>query len=190
MPIILFIGLYGTSRSRGVENLILSVPYLDEGVLAFVSWGSLEDELKALAREQSLTDRVFFTEPVLPSEVVGYITSASVGVVTPLRVSFNHYYALPNKIFDYINAGLPVVTSNFPALRAVVEGYHLGKICDPEDPRDIAAAINWVLADKDRYEELKRNALEAAKVFNWENESKKLLDVYERLDSGKDGSAV
>ena len=76
---------------------------------------------------------------------------------------------------------MPVVGSNFPELKRVIEGYRLGKTFDPENPEDIASAINWVLSDKDRYEEMRRNALEAAKIFNWENESKKLLSLYEGL---------
>jgi len=76
---------------------------------------------------------------------------------------------------------LPVVASNFPALKAIVEGYRLGCTCDPEYPRDIANAINYVLADKSRYKEMKKNALETAKIFNWENESAKLLQVYRGL---------
>jgi glycosyltransferase involved in cell wall biosynthesis len=179
VPIILYVG--GFSPGRNLHNLILSVPYLDKGMLAFLGWGPLEDELKALVKKKKLHDRVFFTQPVQPNEVIRYIASASVGTVIHTCLSLNHYYATPNKLFEYIGAGLPVVSSNFPALSSVVEGYNLGKTCNPEDPRDIAAAINWILSDKERYSELRKNARKAAKVFNWENEAEKLRDIYERL---------
>ena len=74
-----------------------------------------------------------------------------------------------------------VVSSDFPALKEVVEGYGLGCTFDPEEPESIAAAINWLLADEQRYDTMKRNALEAASIFNWETESKKLLEIYRRL---------
>jgi glycosyltransferase involved in cell wall biosynthesis len=80
-------------------------------------------------------------------------------------------------------AGLPVAGSNFPELKKVIEGYDLGKTFNPEDPRDIAGAINYVLSDKDRYERMKANALKAANIFNWENESKKLVEIYKRLQN-------
>ena len=74
-----------------------------------------------------------------------------------------------------------MVSSDFPALKEVVEGYKLGSTFDPEKPESIAEAISWVIADEQRYDRMKENALEAAKVFNWENESAKLLEVYREL---------
>ena len=125
--------------------------------------------------------RVYFTEPVAPDRVVYYSVSASVGVVIYLRTSLNNYYATPNKLYEYISAGLPVVSSNFPALSEIVEGYGLGGTFDPEEPKSIAAAINQVLADEQRYDTMRKNALEAATIFNWETESRKLLEIYGRL---------
>jgi len=76
---------------------------------------------------------------------------------------------------------MEVVRCDFPALTEVVERYGLGCTFDPEDPESIAAAINRVLGDGKDYEAMKKNALEAAKIFNWETESGKLLEVYRRL---------
>ena len=87
-----------------------------------------------------------------------------------------------------MSAGLPVVSSDFPGFRSVVAGHDLGKTCDPENPRAIAAAINWVLADKARYAKMKKNALKASKIFCWENESKKLIEVYEKLGNKRNVS--
>ena len=185
VPIIVHLGIF--SSSRGSEKLVSATPFLNNGVIVFLGWGvsveegDLEGGLEELVRRRGWGDRVLFAPPVAPEEVVRHISSAQVGVVTFFNISLNHYYATPNKLWECMNAGLPVVSSNFPVLRAIVEGYHLGCTCDPEYPRDIANAINYVLSDKCRYEEMKRNALEAAKIFNWENESEKLLEVYRRL---------
>jgi glycosyltransferase involved in cell wall biosynthesis len=86
-------------------------------------------------------------------------------------------------------AGLPFVASNFPELRSIIESYHLGRTFDPDDPKDIAKAINDVLSDSGRYEQMKRNAIEAAKIFNWENESKKLLAFYRSLGKERNRDA-
>ena len=67
---------------------------------------------------------------------------------------------------------------NFPSLKEIVEGYGLGFTFDPEEPESIVEAINWILAAERRYDTMKRNALEAARIFNWENESAKLLNTY------------
>jgi len=184
VPIIVHVGIL--SKARGSEKLISAIPFLDHGVVVFLGWGAEEEKLRGLVRQRGLEDRVLFAPPVEPDQVVGHISSAQVGVIPLLNVSLNHYYATPNKLWECLNAGLPVVSSNFPALKAIVEGYRLGCTCDPEYPRDIANAINWVLADKKRYKEMQRNALEAAKIFNWETESRKLLEIYRRLSRRTD----
>ncbi len=179
VPIILYQG--GFIRGRGLDKLVLAAVHLDRGVLVLMGWGDLETELRGLVKKKGLERRVYFTEPVAPDRVVYYCMSASVGVVIYLRTSLNNYYATPNKLYEYISAGLLVVSSDFPALKEVVEGYGLGFTFDPEEPESIAAAINWVLGDEQRYDTMRKNALEAARIFNWETESKKLLEIYRRL---------
>jgi glycosyltransferase involved in cell wall biosynthesis len=178
-PIIVYTG--GYIHGRGLHNLVSSATYLDRGVLVFIGWGVLEEKLKRMVKEKGLEKKVFFTEPVLPNELVAFISSASLGVVIYQNTSLNNYYACPNKLYEYVHAGLPVVSSNFPGLREIVDGYQLGQTFDPEDPKDIAAAINHTICDEKRYNDLKKNALQAAGLFNWENESQKLLALYEGL---------
>jgi glycosyltransferase involved in cell wall biosynthesis len=189
VPIIVHLGIF--SKSRGSEELVSATPFLNHGVIVFLGWSVEESDLEGsnleeIVRRRGLGDKVLFAPPVAPDQVVGYISSAQVGVVPFLNVSLNHYYATPNKLWECMNAGLPIVSSNFPALKAIVEGYRLGCTYDPEYTRDLANAINYVLSDECRYEEMKKNALEAAKIFNWENESKKLLEVYRRLSKSAD----
>jgi glycosyltransferase involved in cell wall biosynthesis len=184
VPVILYQG--GFIGGRGLDQLVLAVTHLDKGVLVLMGWGELETELRALVREKGLQQRVYFTEPVPPDEVTYYCISASVGVVIYQNTSLNNYYATPNKLYEYIHAGLPVVSSNFPALKEIIEGYGLGCTFDPEEPESIAAAINRVLADGQLYDKMKRNALKAAKIFNWETESRKLLEIYRRLSQQND----
>ena len=146
-----------------------------------MGWGKLEAELRKLVKKKGLEKRVYFTEPVAPEQVVYYCMSASVGVVIVQCTSLNNYFATPNKLYEYINARLPIVSSDFPALKEIVEKYGLGCTFDPEKPESIAAAINFILADEERYNAMRENALEAARIFNWETGSQKLLEIYRRL---------
>jgi glycosyltransferase involved in cell wall biosynthesis len=184
VTIIVHVGIF--KKSRGSEKLVSAAPFLNDGVIVFLGWSNEEAELKELVRSRGLEDRVFFATPVAPGQVVTHISSAQVGVVLFRNFSLNHYYATPNKLWEYMNAGLPVVASNFPVLKAIVEDYRLGCTCNPEDPQDIANAINYILSDRSRYEEMKKNALEAAKIFNWENESVRLLEVYMKFSQSAD----
>ena len=187
VPIIVHVGVF--SRSKGSEKLVSAAPFLNHGVIVFLGSSKEEVELKGFAARKGVRDKVLFAPPVEPEQVVGHIRSTQIGVIPFLNINLNHYYATPNKLWECMNAGLPIVASNFPALKAIVEGYRLGCTCDPEYPRDIANAINYVLADKGRYEEMRRNALKAAKIFNWETEMLKLLAVYQMLNEQSSGAS-
>jgi len=124
---------------------------------------------------------VHFFDAVPYDEVTRYAMSADIGLVLHKNICLNYYYASPNKLFECMAAGLPVVGSNFPDRKKYIEGYNLGVTCDPESPEEIAEAINYTLSDETRYNEMRKNALEAAKIFNWENESRKLVTLYQGL---------
>lgn len=168
--------------NRGLEKAIESMLYLPDCHLVFMGFAPdyYKKSLQVLARRLGVEKRCSFLEPVPVDQITVYAADADVGIAAIENVCLSYYYCSPNKIFEYINSGLPVVSSNFPELKNVVEGYNIGKTFDPDDPMDIAKAINDVLSD---YEEFKQNVQKAAWVFNWENESKKLLSIYQTLES-------
>ena len=179
--IVLYMGRI--SSVRGVEEGILSLKYLSQCSLVIFGFGPDQyiSSLKEIIGNEGLTDRVYFFDAVPFNEVTRYAMSADVGLVLHQNVSLNYYYVSPNKLFECMAAGLPVVGSNFPDLKKYIEGYNLGVTCDPESPKEIAEAIDYILSDESRYDEMRKNALEAAKIFNWENESRKLVTLYQGL---------
>ena len=102
-------------------------------------------------------------------------------MMRPGNVSLSYYLALPNKLFEYVAAGLPVVASDFPELRGVVRGRGIGAVCPPDDPDAIAGALAWVLEDDERHERLRAAARAAAAELTWERESRVLVDLVDRL---------
>lgn len=178
-PIVIYSG--GLQQDRGLEQMVDAMQFLGRGVLVFLGWGYQEPLLRDLAAARGLDKRVVFCPPVPSNEVSEYISSASVGIICTQNTSLNNYYSSPNKLFEYLTAGLPVVASDFPFLRLVVETHHIGKTCDPTDPQDIAQALAWVLSDEHRYQSLRANVLKAAAVFNWDNEARKLVNTYKGL---------
>ena len=179
--ILLYIGRI--TYYRGLEEVIQSIQYLRHCVLVMMGYEAAEyvAGLKKLITDQGVSDRVRFFGMVPYQEVVRCAASADIGVAIIKNAGLSYYYTSPNKVFQCMAAGLPVVASNFPDMKKVIEGYNLGVTCDPDNPGEIANAINYVLSDEDRYNEMRSNALEAAKIFNWENESKKLLALYQGL---------
>ena len=174
----------GFSPHRGLENLIAAIAMLPAVKLVMMGWGRLEEDLRALADAMGLIGkRVFFLPPVPQNELLLWTSSADVGVIPYRNVGLNNYYSLPNKLFEYIAAGIPVVASDLPELRLVIEEFQVGCTFNPDDPKDIARAITWVLEDEQRLAKLKENARKAAAVLNWENEEKKLLELYRKLTS-------
>jgi len=177
--IVLYVG--NITINRGLEELIQSIVYLNHCVVVIMGGASkpaYSEELRQLAREIGVEDKVYYFGPVPQLDVIAYTSSADVGAAPIKNACLSYYYCAPNKLFECIAAGLPVVGSNFPELSKVIKGYNLGSTFNPDEPKDIAAAIDYVLSDKNRYQEMKRNALRAAKVLNWKNESKKLLEIY------------
>jgi len=178
--IVLYAGIINILR--GIEEMVQSMKYLPDYCLVIFGpmyYSDYITKLHELIRENKVEDRVYFHGPVAFNEVSKYAMSADVGLALHKNLGLNYYYVSPNKLFEYMGAGLPVVASNFPDVKRFVEGCNFGVTCDPDNPREIADAIRYVLADNNRYEMMRQNAIKAAKEFNWENESKKLLAIYD-----------
>lgn len=178
--IILYIGVLGSGR--GLEEVIESAKYIKEGSIVFMGYGELEEKLRRMAEELQLTSRIKLVKPVPSEKVVSVASTADVGIVPIKGISLSYYLCAPNKLFQCLLAGLPVVASNLPELRKIIKENDLGELFDPEDPKSIADAINNVLSKKERYDQIKENVKRIAKEkYNWERESLKLLRMYEEL---------
>jgi glycosyltransferase involved in cell wall biosynthesis len=183
VPIILYQG--GYTPNRGLENLILAAHSIEKGIIVFMGWGRLEDTLRQLVISEKLDERVKFTDPVPPELLLKYTQCADLGVIPYQFVGLNNYYTTPNKLFEYMMAGLPVIGSDFPELRRIIIEYGLGQVFDPDDPKDIAKKISVILSDPANLKRYKQNGRKAANIFNWENESKKLISAYSDIKRSK-----
>ena len=177
-PLVLHLG--GQMRGRGIETLIGAMPALPNAELVLLgsSAPGMRAELEALAARLGVTDRVHFVAAVPTAEVLGYARSADVGVAPIQNEGLNHLYSLPNKLFEYLNAGLPVVTSNFPEMARIVAEHRVGETFAAADPDDLARALRSVLAPG-RREELAANARAAAEELSWERERDRFLAAVE-----------
>ena len=143
-----------------------------------MGWGRLEEELLELIAAEGLEDRVRIVSPAPQAEVVAYAAGATIGVIPYEPVGLNNTFTTPNKLFDYMAAGLPVAASRLPELTRFVEHGEIGLTFSPGDPASLAAALNEMLADPERYGRMRERAREAGRRYTWERESRKLLDLY------------
>jgi glycosyltransferase involved in cell wall biosynthesis len=183
----------GLSPGRCLEALVLAAEHFDRSaVLVFVGAASAfsESVLQSLVEAQGLRDRVFFVSPVDASEVVPFIATADLGVVIYQNTCRNNYYCAPNKLYDYCMAGLPIVGSDFPPLRRLVQRHGIGGLFDPEHPEAIAAAVNRLLGDGDAYARAVVGSRAVAARCSWEEESRKLVGLYDHLTAGSARGAM
>jgi len=168
---------------RAVRQVADSVEFLSEDTyLIFMGGGGDKNVLIKYVSVKEYFARVKFHEEVSLKELPRYTASADLGVVPLLNVSLNNYYGLPNKLFEYMHAGLPIVASDFPEIKKIVVGEGIGICFNPEDPKDIAVSINKVLGNDKLREKMSGKVLNLARTkYNWEIEEKKLLNIYKEL---------
>ena len=169
-------------RNRGVEEAIGALAHLDRCVLVVAGYGAHRPALERLAGDRGLGERVHFFGPVPNHELLHWTASADVGLCGIRNSSLSYYWSLPNKLFEYVMAGIPVVASDFPEMGGFVRAEDVGELCDPDDPESIAAAVRRITDDPEREALCRRNAASAAARHNWAIEERTLLAAYARLD--------
>ncbi len=172
--------------NRTLDKLVRAARFLERDMVIVLmgrSVGSTQAELEALVAREGVADRVKIIPPVPYKELLDWTSSADIGAtVCAPDHSINARVQFPNKLFEYLMAGLPVITSQLPAIVEIIETYDVGRVLASLEPTAIGAEINAMLADRAGLERMKRNALEASKRdLNWEKESQLLLRFYHNI---------
>ena len=185
-PIVLYHG--GFQRDRGLEVLgeAMLDPRLAHAHLVYLGFGPLTESLEALAEEPRFGGRLHVLPGVPPEELLAWVASADVSAMPNQPATLNERYSSPNKLYESIAVGTPVVGSDFPERRRIVTDDPdgpLGTLCDPTDPHDLARALSEVLElDPVAAEDLRRRCHRAAQLrWNWEIQTDRLLALYARL---------
>ncbi|MBP6334003.1 MAG: glycosyltransferase [Bacteroidia bacterium] len=178
--ILLFQGA-GINMHRGAEEMVLAMKKLDDFILVFIGSGDVIDFLKSQVSELGLNERVIFF-PKMPLDKLRQFTrKADLGLSLDKDTNINYRFSLPNKLFDYIQAGVPVLASDLPEVRKVVDQYQIGKILVSLDPEQIAKAINDVFNNERQFAVWKENLKFAAEELCWEKEEIRFLEIFKEI---------
>lgn len=166
---------------RGLELAISAMQHVSDAKLYIAGSGYLEEKLKALSRHLKLEGKVVFLGRMRPERLYKYTSAADLGISLEENRGLNYYYALPNKLFDYIQAGIPVLVSNMPEMAAIVSHYKIGSVIETDDCKVLALHFAKMLTDDAQRQIWKENIKIAAQILCWENEEEQLLVLYRKV---------
>ncbi|MDZ7578396.1 MAG: glycosyltransferase, partial [Candidatus Nanopelagicales bacterium] len=183
-PLLVYSG--GVARRRGLETAAAGLVHLPGVHLAIIASADPEGRtlIRKAARKAGTTDRVHFQDFVPRSALIQHLRTADIAV-HPLLHLPNHEIALPNKFFDYVFAGLPMVVSDVEHLAETVQKCDVGRSFIAGDPEDFARAVREVLADLPRLRENVR-ACPRRSEWTWESQEPVLAELYAGLQTGLD----
>jgi len=169
------------NEARGLESLIPAMKNVGASLHIYGD-GNFMEQTKKLISQNNLQDKVFLKGKVLPGELDNITRQAWVGLNLVENMGLNQYYSLANKFFDYIQNGLPQVSMNFPEYKKINDEFEVALLIDSLDQNDIANAINRLLNEEDLHSKLQTNCIKARESLNWQNEEKKLIGFYKKLN--------
>lgn len=180
--IFLYQGVLG--KGRGIEHILDAFKGMEghDNVLVMMGYGPLAGMVQDAAKESG---NIYYHEAVSPDLLLGYSASADVGLSLIENTCLSYYYCMPNKLFEYVMAGIPVIVSDLFEMRRLVTEHGIGIVAaenSPEGIRDAVSEAKRLEADR-----LRQNLQKFAAHYNWEEQEKVLVKVYESLREGENG---
>lgn len=170
-PVILYQG--AVNVGRGIDLAIRAMQHIDNAVLHIAGSGDVEREMQQLVTQLRLQHRVHFLGRIPFAKLASITRTASIGISFEEKFGLNYEYALPNKLFDYIHAGVPVLVADLPAMAAIVRENGVGGVLFSRDPKDVAQQLQGML-DAEKQAAWRKSCHLAALRLNWQVEVKAL----------------
>jgi len=170
------------NEGRGLEELITAMQWVNMP-LKIAGSGTIDEELKQLAKTLKLTEKVTFLGYVLPKDLTEVTVKATIGVNLLKGNCLNYYYSLANKFFDYMHANIPQLSMDFPEYRLINQKYQVAILVENLNPKHIAENLNKLIDNKNLYTKLTSNCNVAKQVYNWQNEKEQLIQFYQNIET-------
>ncbi len=164
--------------NRGLEETIEAMKYLENTEFWIIGTGDIFDKINILVEKMNLTSKVKILGRKKTEELPKYTLKADLGISLEKNKGLNYYFALPNKIFDYIQSETPVLCSDLPEMKKIIENYKIGEVLISHKPEKIANQIKKILKDYNKIQEWRKNLKEAKKILCWKNEENKIIQIF------------
>jgi glycosyltransferase involved in cell wall biosynthesis len=171
------------NMGRGIEKMIEAMIFLDDYKLIIAGTGYMEEKYKKMVVDMNLSDKISFTGLLSPDALYTLTQTAQLGFSLEEKICKNYEYALPNKLFDYIQARVPVLVSNLPEMATIVEEYKVGAIIELKESLHLAILIKNIFEHEQLRKAWKNNCNIAASELCWEKERTKLIEMYNTVIS-------
>ena len=164
-------------KGRGIELIYNILKELPDYVFVIIGGGDFEIYYKKLATKMDLVDQVYFLGKLTQEELLKVTSAAYVGTALIENLSLSYYYALPNKLFEYIMAEVPVLASNLPQMKEIVDKFNVGFAVNPNSKDEIISSLKKLSNDSEIHNKFKQNCKKASEELNWEKEVSVLLQT-------------
>jgi len=171
----------GVNINRGAEEAVSAMQFTEGAILLIIGDGDVIPALKSMTLDLNLQDKVRFLPRQPLERLAAYTAMADIGITFDKDTNINYRYSLPNKLFDYIQAGLPVLASTLPEVKKIIDEYGCGAFIENHNPQHIAACFTQFMNDDQFLSECRTNALKASIKLNGETEQKPLLSLFKQL---------
>lgn len=171
----------GINIERGAEELVLTMKYLDNVLLLVIGGGDAMPVIRKLVTLHQLEEKVMILPKMDYNSMMYYTQLADFGFTLDKDTNLNYRFSLPNKLFDYIHAGIPVIATPLAEIKAIIDRYQIGGFIDSHEPEKMAGQIRNYLNQPELIMTWKKNLSFAIQSLNWENEEKVLLKFYNRF---------
>lgn len=168
-------------KDRGCTLLADAMREVTGARLVFLGGGPMKAALQQRVAQQRLEDRVHFLDPVPPDALLAVTASADVGITLLEDTCLNHRFALPNKLFEYAMAGLPILASDLPEIRRVVAEHDVGLVVNPADRAALVAGLQRMVDDADARQRWASRTPTVFETFSWERASQRLTHAYQNV---------
>ena len=168
-------------KSRGCKRLVDAMLHVQGGHLVFLGGGPLKPSLIEYVEQIGLTKCIHFLDAVSPRDLLPITATADVGITLLEDTCLNHRYALPNKLFEYIMAGVPVVASDLPEIARIVRTYDIGRVVNAAVHSDLVQTLQFVIDNAEQRNAWSERTGRVVDAYNWETASERFIEAYRKL---------